>query len=368
MKLRINNSISYILPVLLGTMMFFIACEEIDDGSFTPQVIFDPGPPPDTTFTVEDPCLSTSCALRTMDLDAGSDTLTMDFYSNYDFMREDAIWGTLTSAVIVVHGNLRNGNEYFSWLTNALLSINKQNETLLIAPNFKTSNDVSTGDPDIIYSSDGWKRGFQSNNITSEKIASYTIMDSVLKLLADKSRFPNLEKIIITGHSAGAQFTNLYAAASPMPDQLAGIDVEYLVANSQYFFYPGPERWNGSSFVVPTGCNNYDNWPYGTGNLTAYLSDFTEQDIRDRYTGRKLTYLLGTLDIFTGGSLNTSDCEATLLGENRFVRGQNMVRYMGDFFSNSEHIEILVNNVGHDAAAMYNSTVGKQTILDMLGG
>ncbi len=348
------------LLICLGLLFVLSACEEPDDGSFTPQVIFEPEPI-DTTFTVEEPCLSSACAGVQMSLDGGSATLVQDFFANYDFMREDAVW-PFKSAVIVIHGNNRNGNEYFSWLTNAILSIEKQNETLLIAPQFKTNADITTGSDEIFFSSNGWKRGFQSNNLTSQSFSSYDIIDSVMKRLADKDRFPLLEKVVLTGHSAGAQFTNLYAAASPMEDMLSGISVEYLVANSQYFFYPGPERWDGSQFVVPNDCNGYTRWPYGTDNLSSYLSRFSETEIRDRYVNRKMTYLLGSLDIFTNGVLNTRDCEAVLLGPNRFERGKNMLRYMENFFSSSDHSEQVVNNVGHDAAAMYNSSEGKAAL------
>ncbi|MEL6696923.1 MAG: hypothetical protein AAFP89_11805 [Bacteroidota bacterium] len=359
--------LKYTLILLLGGLTLFLwSCEEPDDGSFTPQVIQEPEPPADTSFTVEDPCLTSSCALQSMTLDAGNADLTMEFYANYDVLREDAVWGTLKSAIIVVHGNNRNANEYFNWLTSTLLSLNKQNETILMAPQFKINSDLG-GNQDLIYwSSNGWKRGFQSNNITSVKYSSYDIVDSMIQVLSDKSRFPNLSKIIVTGHSAGAQFTGLYAAASPMEDLVTGVDIEYIVANSQYFYYPGGERWNATSnqFEVPTGCADYTNWPYGFGNPTSYLSRFQQSDVSNRYVSRKVTFMLGTLDIFTNGTLNTSDCEAQLLGENRFIRGENMFRYIETFFPGvNGHQKVTVSNVGHDAAAMYNSGAA----LDLIG-
>lgn len=361
--------ISFLIYTSILAGVLLTACEEIDDGSFTPQVIAEPEIPTDPTYTVEDPCLTASCGLQSMTLDAGSATLTQEFYANYEVFRDTAIWGTMTSAIIVVHGNNRNANEYFNWMTNAVLSLNKQDETVIIAPQFKIDDDLG-GNTELIYwSNNGWKRGFSSVNITSVKYSSYDVVDTLMQRLADKSTFPNLKKIILTGHSAGAQFTNLYAAASPMPDQLGDMEVEYLVANSQYFFYPGPERWdpNSNQFVTPSGCSNYQNWPYGTASSTTYLSRFEASDIRSRYASRKLTYLLGTLDIFTSGTLNTTDCAATLLGENRFRRGENMFSYMETFFSsNNPHTKVTVPNVGHSAPEMYNSAEGLMTLGEML--
>ncbi|MFK7908631.1 MAG: hypothetical protein AB8B69_26105, partial [Chitinophagales bacterium] len=360
----------FFLCLLGGLVLGLSSCEVEDDGVFTPPVIFvDDTTPIDPSYTIEDPCLTSSCALQSMTLDGGSADLTMEMYASYDILREDAIWGAIKGAIIVVHGNERNANEYFNWMANAVLAMNKQDEVVFIAPHFKTSDDVGNNSDLVFWSSNGWKRGFESGNITSNKIASYEVVDSLIQLLADKSHFPFMENIIVTGHSAGAQFTGLYAAANPVEDTLDGIEVNYVVANSQYFFYPGAERFDAGSnqFVIPQGCNNYTNWPYGTDAPTTYLSQFTEADIRNRYVNRKVTYLAGSLDISTGGLLNTSDCAAVLLGENRFVRSENMLKYLDAFHSGHPHSRKVVNNVAHNASQMYNSTVGVGVLRDILG-
>lgn len=356
-----------LLTLLLGGWLS--GCEEYDDGSFTPQVIAEPTVPEDTSYTVEDPCLTSSCALQTLTLAGDRGTpFEQLFYSNYDLLREDAIWGTMTSAVIVVHGANRNGNEYFNWMTNAVLALDKSNETVIVAPQFQLQDDVGSNEQMLYWSSQGWRRGFQSLNIAATKYSTFDVVDSMVALLADPVRFPNMRHIVITGHSAGAQFTNLYAAASPMEDSLADIEVQYLVANSQYFFYPGPERWDpgAGQFAVPSGCADYQTWPYGTEQAPDYAARFSAQDLRERFVSRRLTFLLGTLDLLTSGTLNTRDCEATLLGDNRFDRGEKIVDYVNAFFPDNNHQKVLVDNVGHDAARMYNSPNGLVTLEGML--
>ena len=113
--------------------------------------------------------------------------------------------------------------------------MNKQDEVVFIAPQFKTSEKIGENSSLTHWSSNGWKRGFESSNITSEKIASYEVVDDLMQILADKTRFPFIENIIVTGHSAGVQFTDLYAPANPTEDALEGINVHYVVANNQYF-------------------------------------------------------------------------------------------------------------------------------------
>ena len=357
----------YLATLLLGAALY--GCEEYDDGSFTPQVIIEPEAPADTSYTVEDPCLTASCALRTLSLaGARSTPFEEPFYSNYDILREDAIWGTMTSAVIVLHGANRNGNEYFNWVSNAVLSLGEANETVVVAPQFQLQDDVGANERLLFWSSQGWRRGFQSLNVSAVKYSSFDVVDSMVALLSDPVRFPNMRNIVITGHSAGAQFTNLYAAASPLEDSLVGIEVQYLVANSQYFFYPGPERWDpdAGQFAVPGGCADYQAWPYGTEQVPDYADRFAPQDLRERFVSRRLTFLLGTLDLLTSGTLNTRDCAANLLGENRFDRGEKIVAYVDAFFPDNDHQKVLVDNVGHDPAQMYNAASGLETLGAML--
>lgn len=344
---------------ILCCFLVFTSCETEDDGYFTPPEIFVDDTPVDTNFTIEDPCLSSGCAGYSMILDGGTNDLTMEFFSSFDILRQDAVWGKIKGAVIVVHGNNRNANEYFNWMATAMLNQNLQNEVVFIAPHFKTNDDIN-GNTNLIYwSSNGWKRGFSSNNITTETYSSYDIVDTLIARLGDPAHFPFMENIVVTGHSSGAQFTGLYAASSPAEETLDGINMHYLIANNQYFFYPGLERWDSGAnqFQIPTGCTSYTNWPFGTDSPTNYMSRFTDQEIRNNYTNRKLTYLLGTLDIFTNGTLNTSDCGAVLLGENRFDRGEKMFLYMETFYNGQHnHQKVVVNNVGHEAAQMYQSS------------
>lgn len=354
---------------LASVVLFLSSCEEEDDGYFTPPVIFEDTTIIDTNYTVAEPCLTSSCALSSMKIDAGSQDLELEFYTNYDILDTAARWGRLSSAIIVVHGNNRNANEYFNWMSNSVTNMNLQDEVIIIAPYFKIRDDAGGDDAQIYWTSNGWKRGFECTNVVSEKLSSYAIIDTFIKMLNDELVFPFMENIIVTGHSAGAQFTHLYAASNDAPNDDARIDMDYIVANSQYFFYPGPERFDESSnaFVVPTGCNGYTSWPYGADGRPSYASRLTAEQLESQFVANTVTYLLGTLDIFTNGTLNTADCEARLLGENRFDRGTKMYEYMETFYLGAHmHERVTVENIGHDAPAMYNSPEAQALIRSIL--
>ena len=250
-----------------------------------------------------------------------------------------------------------------------MASLNQSENTLLIAPHFKIASDIN-GDNELIYwSSQSWKTGDVSANNNATAYSSYEMIDELIGLLSNKTQFPALEKIIITGHSAGGQLTQAYAAANGTNDDISGIDFYYVPANTQYYFYPKKERYdeNISEFAIPQNCSNYHFWPYGTDNLNAYFGMATAETVNTRYINRRVTYLLGNADTNTGGTFNDTDCAATLMGATRFERGENMFHLMETYFSNTHsHQKVIVNGVGHSPSGMYQSTEAQQLFSDIL--
>lgn len=287
-----------------------------------------------------------------------------DFYSNYPIYLENAKWELLENAVIVVHGQNRNADEYFSWLTSTFNNANLSNNTILISPFFKNQTDASTGD--IHWRTSNWREGQNASDASG--ISSFTVIDEIIAQLADKDRFPVLKKVIITGHSSGGLWTHAYAASNRAENQHTGLDFEYVVANSQYFYYPDEVRYdeNSQTFVSPTGCSAFTQWPLGFANPPAYLSGVLEPTVNQQLIERKVTYLLGN---GTGAdpSLNTSDCDATLLGSTRFKRGENAYLLMETNYTNThQHQKVIVDGIGHNGQAIYQSSEFNALLLNLL--
>ncbi len=320
-------------------------------------------------ITRQAPCTSASAdCLRSLSIQgntAGNGNFS--FYSSYPIDLDNAQWEDLKTAVIVVHGLNRDADNYFSYMMNTLRSQNREDEAILIAPFFKSQSDAQSGD--LYWSSAAaWREGQIASGTAG--ISSFTVIDQILNLLADQEHFPVLNKIIITGHSSGGLFTQVYAAANLAEAQYPELDFEYVVANSQYFYYPDDVRYdeNTGQFTTVTGCTAYNRWPLGFVNPPSYLNGITEATVDQQVISRKITYLLGTNDVSTTGTLNTTDCEATLLGQNRFKRGENIFRLMETNHSTTQqNAKVTVNGVGHDGQAMYQSSEFKtwlNTILE----
>lgn len=310
------------------------------------------------------PCTSTTDCLRKREFEGSTGKGNFEFYSNYPIYNESAVWENLTDAIIIVHGASHDPENYYSYLTNTLQATSLSNKTVLIAPFFRST---STGSSlDFYWPSTSWNSGSQSSN--SNKISSFKIIDELIKQLGNKARFPVLKKIIITGHSSGAAFTHIFSASNTSDGIYPGITFEYVVANSQYFYYPNEKRISEATnqLYTPSNCGAYKIWPLGFGSAPPYLSGVTESTFNSRFIERKVTYLLGNGNQ-ADPTLNTVDCENTLQGSTRFKRGENMFQFMELTYPNShKHKKVIVNGIGHDGKGMYESPEFKTLLVDIL--
>lgn len=309
------------------------------------------------------PCTTTGNCLRSVELQGSVGLGTFEFYSNYPIYEENAVWENLIQAIIVVHGASYDPENYYSYLTNTLAASNLSASTVLISPFFRST---STGSPDDFYWSEAtFRRGNQSAN--SNKITSFTAIDELIKQLANTTHFPVLDKIIVTGHSSGAAFTHVYAAANTSESTHTGIAFEYVVANSQFFYYPDGQRINevDNQLFTPAGCPTYQLWPLGFNTPSPYLSGVTKGQFNTRFVNRSITYLLGNGNQ-ADPTLNTTDCESTLQGSSRYQRGENMFRYMELVYPSHNHSKKIVNGIGHDGSGMYQSTEFKSLLTELL--
>ena len=166
----------------------------------------------------------------------------------------------ITSALIIQHGNLRNGNDYYcdaiQTQINGLSNQYSINQGLLvIGTQFYTPGDVcwdseskqsyiidaldrSTWCGLQIFTSEGWKDGHASIDTTlSTPFYSYDVFNVLIDRLSDKAYFPLLTNITLFGFSAGAQVVLRYAAY-PKYQVNSSVDVQYIISDpSTYLYY-----------------------------------------------------------------------------------------------------------------------------------
>jgi pimeloyl-ACP methyl ester carboxylesterase len=241
----------------------------------------------------------------------------------------------------------------------AAASAKKGASTAVIAPHFLATADPHPGG--MYWSSGGWKQGDAS--LDGGHLPSFEVMDRLVARVQD-GRFPNLDRIVVAGHSAGGQFTQRYAAGSDVP----GVD-EYVVANPSSYMYFATERWAGSMLRSPTRsetttCSGYDKYKYGMQGRNPYMSRASAATLQGRYAAHDVTYLLGTADTSRVDDLDVS-CAADLQGKTRLERGRNYFSYVVNRLGAQAagHLKVEVPNVGHSWARMVKSVEGRQAVL-----
>ncbi|MGE3857823.1 MAG: alpha/beta hydrolase [Dehalococcoidia bacterium] len=281
--------------------------------------------------------------------------------------RTIAYWGNAdlaaargrSRAVIVVHGDARNADEYFAFARTA--ADLARSDALIIAPRFVTEDDEGRAPSDLIWTDATWKDG--ATPVLRDAVSSFGVMDRLLAALAEET---SLRDIVIVGHSAGGQFVQRYAAAARLPD---GPHVRFVVANPSSYVYLDDRRPDAGRFDEPSrsterGCSRYDRYKYGLERLPEPLDAIGADTLRTQYRARDVTILLGALDRSDEDNLDRG-CEARLQGAQRYERGVLFYQYVQALFPPvGDHRLRIVPGVGHDAAAMLRSEAALDAVFD----
>jgi hypothetical protein len=285
---------------------------------------------------------------------------SLPVYRSLPILEGDTI---VERAVIVVHGANRNPDDYFVTMVGATQRAGAMARTLVIAPHFQTSADGAGGD-EPIWTSGGWKRGDQSNTTPSDPdgIGSYEAVDRILAILGDAARYPKLRKVVVTGHSAGGQYTHRFAAGSRMEESLPHLRFRYLVANPSTYLYLGPERAVEGGWQIPdrSECPTYNHWHYGLEEVNPYIEIQDLDEVRSQLVRRDVIYMVGDEDV--GSSMLDMSCGAMLQGPNRFTRGVTLFSYLEAFFPQHQSQLFVVPGVAHSSSGIYNSAEGQAVL------
>tara|TARA_B100000586_G_C20109163_1_gene428995 strand:- start:109 stop:1131 length:1023 start_codon:yes stop_codon:yes gene_type:complete len=293
------------------------------------------------------PCLNSSIECKNSLIMGSNSEWTFDYYSSFPL---DSVWN-VTGAIIVVHGFNRNADEYFENMLSVIQSLDLEDQIIVIAPDFSTQDD-NPDNQEILWTANSWKVGSLSvYNTNKEQISSFAVIDKIITDLNNINDYPNLNTILVTGHSAGSQFTYLYSATNTIENSLNNINLLYGVANSSSYLYLNAARKLGSNYHIPADCNNYNHWPFGLDNRNSYASSISASTITTQLIQRNVNYFNGLLDT----TAYTYGCEYTLQGANRLDTGQRHFDHLNYYFPNHNHSFNVVPAASHDNREMYLS-------------
>ena len=281
----------------------------------------------------------------------------------------------------MVHGADRNADHYFATATAAGFLAGALDNTIIIAPRFAAGDDKVASN-EVVWPSrgDSWRSGGMSPS--NPTLSSFDFADEILRKLGNKKNFPNLTKIVVTGHSAGGQFATRYEMANKVHGTLPGVSISYVVANPSSYAWPAAVR------PLPTGdadpaladkealgdsgekvhsqftygpfdsakVAGFDRWPAGLEQRAGYTAQMSDDQLKKQLVERPTTYILGQVDILPLGGFDSSPT-AMAQGPTRRARGEAFFKYVNGTLG-AKHNAIIVPECGHNDRCMFTSEVG----------
>ena len=276
---------------------------------------------------------------------------------------------SISRAVIVLHGRLRNADEYYISAHAAQVAAGDYGKSaLMIVPQFLAEIDIDAYKlpaDTLRWSLEGWEGGDAA--LAPNPVSSFEALDAILAKLSDRRVFPNLKQVVVAGHSGGGQVAQRYAIAGKGEAALSRqhIDIRYVVANPSSYAYFSGER---PLPKVAASCSGYDNWKYGMRDRPSYLADATPAALEQRYVEREVIYLLGTLDTNPKHSALDKSCMAEAQGATRYARGHAYTDAMAKRDQGTPNHRVWdVAGVGHDGDRMLTSKCGLAALFDSPG-
>jgi pimeloyl-ACP methyl ester carboxylesterase len=279
-------------------------------------------------------------------------------------------------AVIIVHGTLRNADVYLKSAEEAAAASGEEGAaTLLVVPQFLAAPDIDAHQlgPDFLaWSLDGWKGGEPAER--PAPVSAFSVFDAILARLADRRLFPGLTRVVVAGHSAGAQVVQRYAVVGhgEAPLATAGVAVRYVVANPSSYLYFNDDRPLEDGTIAPfagaADCPIFDRWRYGLADAPAYVGEIDAARLEQRYVESDVVYLLGTEDTNPNHAVLDRSCAGMAQGPHRHARGIGYFRYLKQRNGASlQHRVVEVPGVGHDNRGMFTSACGLAVLFDRPG-
>ncbi|MFN7930793.1 MAG: hypothetical protein U0Y68_23285 [Blastocatellia bacterium] len=306
------------------------------------------------------PCLAAPCTTATPNctewIKLGKGEMHSLVYRTYSL---EAANPAITRVLVMVHGAGRDADNYFRTAVAAGFLASALDNTLIIAPRFASNNGSGCNDKldanEINWgcNGDSWRSGALATN--AESVNSYDLVDEILRKVARKNLFPNLQSIVLSGHSAGGQYMARYVMANTAHDALP-IPLTYVVSNPSSYAYLDATRPNGEEFRAygdGRNCTTYDRWPYGLQNRSGASTKLSDEQLKKNLTSRAVVYLLSELDTLPLAGFDSS-CPAMAQGPNRFARGQAYAKYVNQKFG-AQHKVTPVPLCGHNARCVFTS-------------
>jgi len=159
---------------------------------------------------------------------------------------------------------------------------------------------------------DDWRGGGDANGTS---FSSYDYIDAIFAKFADRTKYPNLRKVVLAGFSAGGQFAGRYAATGKGVVR-DGVKVVYIAMAPSTEFRFDPDQ----------------PWHYGLKGRPRYSAALTDEEIMKNLCSRRVWRGCGSRDVL-GRPKTSLDITppAVAQGANRYERFMNFKSYLDKY-------------------------------------
>ena len=281
---------------------------------------------------------------------------------------------SITRVIISIHGGSRDGVGYYEYARDMSIALGVDNSTMVLAPHFLEPRDGFSESVLTWASNDDvdWRKGDNSSNFGA--VSNFEVLDKLVESAVYNC--PNLENIVVVGHSAGGQVVTRYSTGTQSPEALqlntpGEPRILYVVSNPSSYSYFSDKRWTDGTWpegyfeAIESECSS----SRGTQSHYEFINrnDYMSRqglDLEYNFKRRRVVYLLGEQDNKNDPGLDRG-CDALRQGENRLERGHIFLDHLRDEFGPSNvpgHAIVVVPEVGHDGWSMYNSFEGLELL------
>jgi hypothetical protein len=272
----------------------------------------------------------------------------------YETAPLDVADASVTRGLVVIHGGGRDADRTFEMAVAAARQAGVLDTTLIVAPRVASNDgficDDAFEDGETAWGcqgNGGWAAGGTAAD--GAMATTYDVVDTLLRLMDDRARFPKLRGVVVAGFSAGGQFVTRYEMANTVHETLT-VPVTYVVGSPASYAWPDAERPE-----APRACPIVNVWPYGLDARKGYTEALAPDVLREQLASRPVTYLLGELDTRLQ-ALDTT-CAGRAQGLNRVQRGLAFVEHVRRVYG-ATHEVYVVPGCGHDGRCVFTSPVG----------
>jgi hypothetical protein len=303
-------------------------------------------------------------------------------------------------AFIMIHGKLRDGDDYWTTMNNILQSAIDANypgaddDAVIVAPQF-FSEKLNSGQ----YSSDmmawedvnAWQAGDPASHPSGTKLTSFDALDALVEEFMDEDKYPSMKNITVVGHGGGGQLNVRYAMVAKTPSK-GNAHIRYIhgdPSSAAYFTRNRAQKISsGEELPSRDDCDYYNTWRYGFDEFYGTADGLkTAQEYFKQYISRDVVSIVGYDDTEEGGD---TLCAARMQGGTK-RRDRNLIwwQYVNTLAQTNENVTgfpatfddmpdwsdisnkqinmrlTVVEGAGHDAEAVFSGKEGRATLFDV---